>query len=170
MSQRQSTRGFSIAELLVVVVIVAFASSVALLGYSNYRKDAEVRTSAEKVKALMAEARMRAIADDLPSAVVFDLTNQAVWIDDLNSDQTVRRPKVVAPEGLGNVVIEELKINTFTYSNEVRRVVFEPDGANPLVVVTLRRDVDDANVDENYYSVQMYPASPVPRVWPNVRK
>jgi len=68
------------------------------------------------------------------------------------------------------VVIHELKINGVVYSTDLRRVTFQPDGRNPMVTVTLRRPFDDVNVTENYYSVQLYPASAEPRVWPNERK
>ncbi|MBI1292128.1 prepilin-type N-terminal cleavage/methylation domain-containing protein [bacterium] len=164
-------RGFSLPELLVVLVIVIFASTIALLAYSNYRKGASVRSSAERVKALLVEARTRAIAKNAPASATFDLTNQVMWVDELNSDETIRSPKVVTPEYFPlETVLEELRVNSSTYSTDIRKVVFQPDGRCPLITVILRREQGDTADPASYYSVQMYPTSAEPKVWPNVRR
>ncbi len=164
-------RGFSLAELLVVLSIVLFAVTVSLLAYGNYRKGATVRSAADKVRAAMVQARYRAIASGLPSAVVFDVDNTVIWIDDLDEDLSPRAPKAVAPEFLGDdVIIDLLRINANSFNSGVQQVVFRPDDTNPLVTVHLRREFDDPADDENYYSVQMYPNSAEPRVWANVRR
>lgn len=168
---KRSRRGFSLAELLVVLFIVTFAATVSLLAYGNYRKGATVRSGADKVRAAMVQARYRAIASNLPTALVFDLNNHAIWIDELNEDLTPRNPKVVPPELLGDdVLIDQLRVNASTYESEVHQAIFRPDDTNPFVTVHLRRDFDDPEDDENYYSVQIYPNSAEPRVWANVRR
>ena len=164
-------RGFSLPELLVVLIIIGFATTVALLAYGNYRKAANVRSAAEKIKSTIIQARTRAIASNQPSSVVFDMTNEVVWIDDLTSALAIRTPKVIPPEGLGDdVIIEEVQIGSSSFSTGQQRAVFRPDGTNPLVTVHLRRGFDDATQDGNYYSVQIYPTSAEPKVWPNVRR
>jgi len=165
------TRGFSLPELLVVMVIVIFASTIALLAYANYRKGASIRSSAERVKALLVEARTRAIAENLPTAAAFDLSNQVMWVDELAADESIRRPKVVTPEYLPpETILEELRINSDTYNSDVRRVVFQPDGRSPLITIVLRREQSSGTDPRDFYSVQMYPASPEAKVWPNVRR
>jgi Tfp pilus assembly protein FimT len=164
-------KAFSLPELLVVIVIVMIASTVSLVAYANYRREASVRSSAESVKSLLVEARTRAIADNLPVAVAFDLTNQVMWVDELESDLSIRRPKVVAPEYFPvDTVLEEVRINSAAFTTDIRRVVFRPDGSNPLVTIILRRERAETGGDTNYYTVQMYPASPEPRVLPNERR
>jgi prepilin-type N-terminal cleavage/methylation domain-containing protein len=168
---RKRGRGFSLAEVLVVVVIISFASAMAILAYSNSRKSASVEGAAERIRSMMVNARFQAIADSYPSQIVFDLTNQQVWIDALDGSGQIRVPKIVAPEILGSdVVLETVKINSTTYSQGLAMAVFTAEGTNPLVTVNLRREFDDASISENYYSVQMYPSSSEPKVWPNVRK
>lgn len=164
-------RGFSLAEVLVVLVIIAFASTIALIAYSNYRKGSSVRSGAEKVKVALVTARTRAISTNQPSAVSFDLANQSFWVDDLDSTLAVRTPKVVAPEFFqNNVIIDAVKINSTEFTNGTQRVVFRPDGTNPFVTVILRQDFADSGDDANFYSVQMYPTSAEPKIWPNARK
>lgn len=164
-------RGFSLPELLVVLVIICFATTVALLAYGNYRRAANVRSGAEKVKSIIVQARTRAIASNQPSAVVFDLTNQALWIDDLDNTLAVRTPKIIPPEGVVNdVLMDEVKVGSSTVTTGLQRAIFRPDGTNPLITVNLRRIGDDASVDENFYSIQMYPTSAEPKIWPNERR
>jgi prepilin-type N-terminal cleavage/methylation domain-containing protein len=164
-------RGFSLPEMLVVMVIVAFASTIALLAYSNYRKGANIRSTSEKIKAVLVEARTRAIAENLPAAATFDLTNQVMWIDELAADESIRRPKVITPEYLPpDSIIEELRINSLTYTTDIRRVIFQPDGRSPLVTIIVKREGSEGTSPNDFYSVQLYPASPEPKVWPNVRR
>ncbi|CAN5371301.1 hypothetical protein BH09SUM1_BH09SUM1_01980 [soil metagenome] len=167
----QKRRGFTLPEVIVVVAIVAIMSTISVVSYAGYRKDAPVKSAAERVKSLMTEARTRAIADDLPSSVAFDLTNNAIWIDDLDVSGGIRKAKATTPEYLGpDVVIEELKVNSTVYTDDIRHVIFTPNGSNPKTTVTLRRPFDNSTVDTNFYSVQMYPASPEPKVWAHERK
>lgn len=164
-------RGFTIAEVLVVLVIISFASTVSLLAYSNYRKAATVRSAAEMIKRTMVDARYRAIANGTPSQVVFDLTNQAFWVDVLDTDGSILKPKVIQPEPIGEeVVLESVQIQSTTYSSGQRSVIFQADGTNPLAKVILRREADDPNLDESYYTVQIYPSSAEPHIWANTRR
>lgn len=168
---RPRRRGFTIAEVLVVLVIISFASTISLLAYSNYRKAATVRSAAEMIKRTMVDARYRAIASGTPSRVVFDLTNQAFWVDVIDTDGTIIDPKVVPPEPIGaEVILESVQIQSTTFSTGQRSVVFQPDGTNPLAKVILRREADDPNLDESYYTVQMYPSSAEPHIWANTRR
>ncbi len=164
-------RGFSLAELLVVLAIVLFAVTISLLAYGNYRQGATVRSAADKVRAAMVQARYRAIASNLPSALVLDLDNSAIWIDDLDENFDPRAPKAVHPEHLGDdVIIDLLRINADSFDSGVHQVVFRPDDTNPFVTVHLRLEFDDPADEDSFYSVQMYPNSAEPRVWANVRR
>lgn len=53
MPQKQDIKGFSLLELLVVVVIVAVISAVGYPNFMDWRKDREVRAAAEKVSSMI---------------------------------------------------------------------------------------------------------------------
>ena len=53
MPQKQDIKGFSLLELLVVVVIVAVISAVGYPNFMDWRKDKEVRAAAEKVSSMI---------------------------------------------------------------------------------------------------------------------
>lgn len=166
-------RGFSLAELLVVIVIVGFASSMAILSYSQFRQAQNVRSEADKIKALLVNARTRAIAEGDPVQVVFDLTNQAMWVDDLEEGtRAVIRPKVIAPEAVNEqVVLEAVQVGGDPeVTDDLAYAIFDATGTNPFITIILRRADDDPSIDENYTSIQLYPSSAEPKIWPNERR
>jgi len=157
--------------MLVVITIIAFATTVSLLAYSNYRKGSGVRNASSEVSRVLTTAQMRAIAQNKPSSVVFDLDNQGFWVDDLDDGLAVRIPKVVPVKSLSeDVVIDTLRIGANEFTTGMQRIIFWPDGTNPLITVNIRNQFDDSSVDENFYSVQMYPTSAKPKIWPHERK
>lgn len=164
-------RGFSIPELLVVLVIICLLTTTAVLAYGSFRKGSFTKSGAEKVKAAITQARTRAIASGRPSSVLFDLDNNLIWIDDVDLAGNVRVPKVIPPEDLADdVIMTELRIGSSTFVSGRERAIFRPDGTNPFVTVHLRRSFDDSTVDKSYYSVQIYPTSGEAKVWPYVRR
>ena len=53
MQQKQDIKGFSLLELLVVVVIVAVISAVGYPKFMDWRKDREVRLAAENISSMI---------------------------------------------------------------------------------------------------------------------
>ena len=45
----EKTKGFTLLEILVVVVIIGLISAIAFPNFSDWKKDREIRTVAEKV-------------------------------------------------------------------------------------------------------------------------
>ena len=165
------SRAFTIAEMLVVLVIIAFASTVSLMAYSNHRKAANLRSASEKVKRAMIDARYRAIAEGQTARLVFDLTNQAFWIDIVDGLGRTAQPMVLPPETFGlDVVLESVQIQNVVATADQIAADFKPDGTNPLAKVLLRRESDDPNLDASYYTIQIYPSSAEPHIWANTRR
>lgn len=156
---------------MVVLVIIAFASTVSLLAYSNYRKAASVRSASEMIKRTMIDARYRAIAEGQTARLVFDLTNQAFWIDIVDGGGQVITPMALPPTTLNpDVVMESVQIQGVTATSDMIIADFRSDGTNPLTKVHLRREADDPSLDESYFTVQIYPSSAEPHIWPNTRR
>lgn len=167
---RRSARGFSLAEVLVVLVILSVISTTALLSYANFREGAAADSSARIVQRTLIQARSNAIQLGLPHEVVFDLDNQTVWVDRFNVDFTETAPRIVPETALAEfIVIDRLRIGSQTHTSGVHRVLFEPDSRNPLVVVHLRREGDDPGEDSNFHSVRLFPMSGEAQILPRRR-
>lgn len=183
-SLKRPQKGYSLPELLVVLAIIAIGSSMAVIAYSQSLKNGALRQEAEKIKSLIINARTQAIAEAAPAEIVFEIENGQIWINMLDSGATtITAPKTIAPVMINqDVVIEEVRVNSFsdiddnTCAHEdpddicdCRCAVFEPDGTNPLLVVNLRRRDADPDVDENYFSIRIWPSSSSAEVFPNER-
>lgn len=167
---RRTARGFSLAEVLVVLVVLSLVSTVALLSYANFREGAAADSSARIVQRTLIQARTNAIQLGLPHEVVFDLDNRTVWVDRFNIDFTEKAPKVVPETAMAEFVrIDRLRIGSQTHTSGVHRVLFEPDSRNPLVVVNLLREGDDPGDDANFYSVRLFPMSGEAQILPKRR-
>ncbi len=153
-------RAFSLVEILVVIVILAVMSTVALYSYAEYREQLVTDTAASAVQKTLLFAKNRAISYRTPHQVVFDLDNNTFWVDELDSSSTVVRPKVAEEEGTGDFVeLHIVKIGSTEFGSGRRMVRFEPDGTNPLVVVEVRRTAADVLDLTSYVSVRMFPTS-----------
>lgn len=162
----RARRAFSLVEIMVVIVILAVGSTVALYGYAGYQKSLVVETSARLLQRNLLFAKNRAISYGLPHEVVVDLDRNTVWVDELDATgASVVKPKVAEEEGVADFVdVTFLKIGAAEYSVGTRRIRFMPDGTNPYVVMHLIREVDDRNVASNYTSVELHPTSVDARV------
>ncbi len=72
------TSGFTLVELLVVMVVLAALIGLALPAFDRVMPGAALRSEAAEVAALLREARSRAIRDDASLAVTLDLGDRAV--------------------------------------------------------------------------------------------
>ncbi|MCB2154792.1 hypothetical protein KQI84_07880 [bacterium] len=155
------------AEILVVLVILALGSTIALYSYSNYRKSLSVQSSARKLQAALSTARGFSINTNRRHSVVIDLDRQLFWIDALNAAGTDTIPKVVPEEAFAEfVVVDQLRIDSNVYTDGRRTIPFTPDGGNPYVVILLRREFDDPSADESFFSIRMESNSGEPQILP----
>ena len=153
-------RGFSLVEILVVLLILAILSTVALYSYASYRQSLTVESSAYLVQRVLVQARGRAIHLNAPHQAVIDLDANTVWVDQLNATFTERTPKVVPETAMSEfVLIDELQVGSDTFTSGIHTITFETDGGHPLVIMNLRREMDDATDDLNYYGLRLFPNS-----------
>jgi prepilin-type N-terminal cleavage/methylation domain-containing protein len=167
----RNSRGFSLVEMLIVVVIIMIMSTVAVLSYGTYRKSAKISGAADRVKALMIQARTRAIGNGAASRFTVDMDRAQVWLDEFDRFGNLKAIKVIHPEPLGaDIIVQEVKIGGVTFTSGVVSAMFLPDGTNPRLTVNVRRVDSPAGADASYYSVQLFPTSSDPKIWPNARK
>ncbi|MFI5214254.1 MAG: Tfp pilus assembly protein FimT/FimU [Gemmatimonadales bacterium] len=136
---RSREAGFSLVEVIMTLVIVAIIAAVALpqLDFQRYRMDG----SARGLAALLARAQRLALTDQNNVNVVFDLTNQRVFVhEDANNDNVINNNERVRYYPLGDAVVYGVgTAPTRTYvpgpvsftrqQNGMPEIVFRRDGS-----------------------------------------
>lgn len=164
-------RGFSLAEVIVVVAIILIASTFALSAYSTHTKSHAVRATAQTVSRALIEAKSRAIMLNGVTRLSLDLDNQSFWIDEMDGSGGVAKPKIVPPKSTETgIIMVDVQVGSTTSSTGIVQVSFDAQGNNEYIKVTLRRSSDDATNNRNYYTVQLHPSSDDPRILPNERR
>jgi len=164
-------RGFSLTEVVVVLVIILIASSVALSAYAGYSKYSGLEASARQISRTLMFAKQGAITRRTDMVVYFDIDRQTYWVDEEDASAGTISRKVVEPKKLEvGVKIQDVQVGATTQSSGTISARFAPSGENPLVEVTMRREMDPATDPRNYYTVQLYPASDEARILERERR
>lgn len=149
---------------MVVVAILAVGSTIALYSYSSYRRTLSVNSTGRKAQAMMVTAKNLAINSGRPVQMVVNLDKETFWIDGLDRNGNLDKPKIYPEEQAAEfVLIERLRVGPDVFDSGIHSILFEPDGRNRFVVVTFRREFDDATVAENYTSIRLFPSSREPQ-------
>lgn len=165
------SRGYSLVEVLVVLVILSVGSTIALYQYTAFRNSIGEDTSAQIVRRMLILAKNRAINTGLPHEMQIDLDSNVLWVDEVNASGTQRKARVIPNESMvEEVLIDSVKISGTEFLSGVQTVRFEPDGSNPLVTVLIRKETADPGLDENFTSIRLYPSSSEPKVYEDQKK
>jgi len=84
LSRRRSSRGYTLAEILVVVAIIGVLSLVSVPAFINYRNSAKLRASMRQFVADLRIARQRAITENHPTMVSFQTGSGKIVYRDFN--------------------------------------------------------------------------------------
>lgn len=117
MSRAGSNRGFSLLELLVVLLLLGLMTTVVVPSLDRGLKKREVRKSAMKLAATARGLRSRAIYESTPQRLVFDPFE--------NSYQTVRGKKVLLSSDIKIVGVEGGE----PLGQGLRQFLFFPNGS-----------------------------------------
>lgn len=77
----RSEQGFSLLELLVVVIIIGVLASMAATEYNRFRTNIAINGFVNSILTKMREAKSLARAQTVNADVVVDLDNEQVWIE-----------------------------------------------------------------------------------------
>lgn len=158
------------AEITVVLVILAIGCTFALTAYSAHSRKLAIQTSSNSIRTAIGYAKQYAISTGRPASLKIDLKNQLYWIDEVTASGVVTKKKIVPPEQPEvGVVISGMQVGSQTdwaFTAQVAEATFLPDGSNPLVKVALRREAVDGSATSNSFLVQLLPASSEVRVVP----
>ncbi len=82
MIRHSDSRGFSLFEMIVVLIIISLATSLTVPQLAGTLMKMNAKTSAKKVAAALRYARSRAVAEKIPYLSVFDLETNRVAVMD----------------------------------------------------------------------------------------
>lgn len=127
MSRRALQQGFTLLELLLVLVIVAAGYALLVRGFPGGAPGTELKSAARSVAAGLREARGTAIASQVPTALVLDVEKRSMEVSN------GARPRILP---------QRLDLKLYTAQSEIvddRRgaIRFYPDGSSTGGRVTL---------------------------------
>ncbi len=133
----EGERGFSLLELVVVLVLLSLCIALMAPSLSRFSKSLELKTAAKKVAAILRYCRSEAIIKGKVYQVLFDSNLMEVKIqstdgnelqgEDEKKERTALQKSYVLPAG---VQMKELNMESGQYPTDVPAIEFYPNGAS----------------------------------------
>lgn len=163
--------GFTALEIVVVLIILGIFSTFAILSYSSYRRQACIKNGTRTVEAALSTARALAINQNANFEVCVDVENNQFWINKLDRQGDIAKPKFLGvnwlPEG---VLFSEIRKNNFSYYSGLVTILFRSNGTSEYTSIYLIGENMDGSLNQNYYTIRVYPSTGLTRVYKNERK
>jgi type II secretion system protein H len=153
-----NSAGFTLVEIMLVVVLIALLAGVAGALYGGTLKRMAVERSARELLLAAKYARMAAVEEQRPSLMNFDEHNGRFYVSmiaiDANSgqriDTAVRNPysrPVQMPEGVRFETIRVSSAGQSDYqSGEQKTIWFGPDGTGESAVIIIGNGTSHATI------------------------
>jgi len=123
----RATKGFTLIELTVIIIVVALIATIVLPNFVAVRKGQEARNFVSEVRTLAVRARNEALAHGETLAMTYDGTNQQLFVaveaGEVDENQEIANLKL--PEG---TTLQSFKTGTNDTSDANWKVHFYPDG------------------------------------------
>jgi general secretion pathway protein H len=130
------SRGFSLIELMIVLILISLSISLVAPSLSRFSKNIELKAAAKKISAILRYYRNEAVHRGRVQQVLFDANAREVRIQavaeekGMGEEETPSRseaPKYPLPAG---IQIKEIKIPASQYPTEFPTIEFYPDGGS----------------------------------------
>ena len=143
-------KGFSLVELIVVLVLISLSISVVAPSLSRVSKTIDLKTAAKKISAILRYCRSEAINKGKVYQVFFDSESREVKVQPVasseeNGDDAKKNDKdspKIYPLPVG-VNMKEVKTESPQYPSDLPTIEFYPSGGSNGGTIHL--DIDDRN-------------------------
>lgn len=89
-------KGFTLAELLIVVAIIAVLTAIAVPVFNSQLEKAREATDLANIRSAYADVQTKYLTDDLVTSITVDLVQkQDGWIDGSNNQETLESLGIV---------------------------------------------------------------------------
>jgi general secretion pathway protein H len=129
-------RGFSLIEIIVVLVLLSLSAALIAPGLSRFSKSVELKGAAKKVAAVLRHYRSEAIYRGMVYQVLFDSNLMEVKAQPIESEvreETEKKEVKSAPKSFflpAGVQMKELNIESTQYPSDLPTIEFYPNGGS----------------------------------------
>lgn len=163
-------KGFTVSELLVVLMIISVFSGFVIISYNGFRNYLRLKSTSQEIVSLLSAARSMAINQNGYFRAGFLIDSGTMWVDEVDSFGNLSQPKVIHTKQIPELVkIVSITVDSTTYTEGVAYITFRPDGSAQYSTIYLRR-LHTPDIDENYYTIKVFPGTGKTRVYPNQRR
>ena len=129
-------KGFSLIELLIVLILISLSVSLVTPSLSRFSKNIELKTATKKISAILRYYRNEAVHRGKVQQILFDSNAREVRIraveqeagaPDQEATGRAEAPNYPLPAG---IQIKEIKVPTPQYPTEVPTIEFYPNGSS----------------------------------------
>jgi type II secretion system protein H len=131
-------RGFSLIELIVVLVILSLSISLITPSLSRFLRTVELKGAAKKVSGILRHSRSEAVNKGLVYQVVFDSDSREIRVQSLESTEAKKEEKnkkegevpqraYSLPDGIR---FEKVDVASPQYSSDLPAIEFYPNGGS----------------------------------------
>jgi type II secretion system protein H len=137
------SRGFSLIELIVVLVVIGLSAALVVPSLSNFSKSVELKGAARKISAILRYCRSEAVNKGKTYQIIFDSDLREVRVQKTESseekvdtirlrEEDVKREASVRqmyrlPKGIN---VKEVNIASPEYSSDFPTIEFYPNGGS----------------------------------------
>lgn len=135
MNTRPESRGFSLVELMVSIVVMAILASIAVPGFQSWLRNTQIRNAAESITNGLQRARAESVARNANTTLV--LGTDSSWTISVVTPASVIDQRL-AGEGSKNVTRTVVPVGTTTVTfNNFGLVVANADASASITQVDL---------------------------------
>jgi general secretion pathway protein H len=119
-------RGFSLIELVVVLILISLSTALVIPSLSRFSRTLELKGAVKKVSAILRYFRSEAVNQGEVYQVLFDPNLEQVRVQSLSGEKNVKKAYPLP----GGIQMKEVKIAESLYPSDLPSIEFYPNGGS----------------------------------------